>query len=48
MDLSGIGASTIPYAMLVTVFTPKLKDLYNTVFIRYKGQLYHLFQKMIK
>jgi hypothetical protein len=32
-------AVAIPYAMVVSVRAPAVKDLYNRVFLRYKGQL---------
>ena len=32
-------AATIPYAMIVSVYTPQLPDLYNRIRIKYKGQI---------
>ncbi len=34
-----LSTERIPYAMIITVRAPMLKDLYNRVFLRYKGQL---------
>ena len=34
-----MSADPIPYAMIITVRAPEMKDLYNRVFLRYKGQL---------
>ena len=33
------GALPIPYAMVVSLFAPKMKDLYNQIFARYQFQL---------
>ncbi len=34
-----LGAEAVPYAMVISVQAPDVKDFYNQIFLRYKGQL---------